>query len=290
MNTKRPNIFIADRAISSVDDSIDKLKKIGTHIAEYAKLDGVIPAYLYAYAIYEGTLYYLYKAVARAFPDRIEIEYKKAYGSIILESGRMASLLDIICDDFSKKFGHVNFENLITKFGGVVAIKFDAKDFPVKEMNQYKDNRDKLSHRGCTELSIQIEEVHSHLNAAVAVLERIKNSFCHTYSKYTDEYLIRESCKYVFRMGEGDFDKCFFFRDRNFYIKVPEIERWYGSISSSERHLFILFMANFGLGFSKEMKVEDILPTCSLDNNSLNKVSYINELFRAYPHLINTCY
>lgn len=289
MNTK-PNIFIAEQVISFVNDAIDKLKKIEAHIAEYVQLDGIIPAYLYAYAIYEGTLYYLYKTVARAFPNRIEIEFKKTYKNIILESGRMASLLDIICDDFSKKFGHANFVNLIAKFGRVLAIKFDPQEFPIKEMNLFKDNRDRLSHRSCLDSIVQTEEAHSHLNAAMTVLEHIRNSFNHAYFKYTDEYLIRKSCEYLFKMGEYDFDKCFYFRNRNFHINVSEIEKWYGSISSSERHLFILFIANFDLNFSKELKVTDILPTYSLDNTSLNKVSYINELFRAYPHLINTYY
>ena len=285
--SKRPNIFVVDQAIELFDNAISKLKKIEVHINDYLSIDGVLAAYLYGYSIYEGTLYQLYKMVARAFPDRIDIELKKSYHEIILESGRMSTLRDIICDDFSRQFGHNDFKHLIKQLGNIIAIKFDLASFPTDEMSQYKNNRDKLAHRGCFDFRMQQNEMLSHINAVISVLELIKEKFNYAYSKYTYEFLIRESCRYVLGMEDAIFNMCFYFDDGKFRVHKKGVESWYGFACSSERHRFLLFMANHGLDFSKDFNIDHLRPTCSLDNTSLNKVSYINDLFRAYPHLIN---
>ena len=222
--------------------------------------------------------------VARAFPDRIDIELKKSYHEIILESGRMSTLRDIICYDFSRQFGHNDFKHLIKQLEKVIAINLDLESFPVLEMSQYKNNRDRLAHQGDVNLTIKQTELSSHINAAISVLSLIKKKFNYKYSKYTYEFLIRESCCYV--LGTR-FDECFYFYDGKFCVNIENVESWYSTACSSEKHCFLLFMANHGLEFSKSFKIGHLRPVCSLDSTSLNKVSYINDLFKAYPHLIN---
>lgn len=298
MKSKRPNIFIVDSANTIFDYAVDRLEEIKSRIDGYSNIDGIIAAYLYGYSIYEGALFQIYKIFAKAFPDRMEIEFKKEYKNTILENTQMSFLLKTICDDFSKKIGHKDFGKLIQQFGSIIAINLDISALPKSEMDQFKINRDRLAHRGMIDFTvpknsgrfdfkIQDSDVLSHIDAAIATLRYIQKKINYAYAKYSREYLIRESCRYIFRMGEGGFNKCFYFKDSKFRINAKEIEYWYFSACSSERHLFLLFIVNFGLGFSKELKLEDLRPTVSLDYESINKVAYINDLFMEYPHLIN---
>ena len=299
MKSNRPNIFIVDHVNLIFDYAVDRLEKIKSHIDAYSKLEGTIAAYLYGYSIYEGALYQIYKVFAKAFPNRMDIEFKKEYKNTIIENSQMSFLLDSICYDFSKKFGHKSFYDLIEQIKSIIAVDLDVPSLPKAEMEQFKSNRDRLAHRGLVdftvldnryqfELKIQNSDALTHISAAVSTLRYIQKKVNYAYAKYSSEYLIRESCRYIFRMGEASFNECFYFKESKFRINnVKAIERWYFSACSSERHLFLLFIANYGLGFSNELKLEDLRPTVSLDDESINKVAYINDLFMQYPHLIN---
>lgn len=284
MDAKKPDIFICKPTLKIFDTAIGKLQDILGNIPAYVKIDGLNAAYLYAYSVYEGALFQIYREIARSFPKRVEIKYKDSYSSIIQESTRMSVLVDSIVHDFTLSFGHKKFGQLKRQFNGIVQIDLKNVDFPEQEINAYKEKRDKLAHQGIA--TISENDVNTHIKAAMAVLKLIKEKFVARYSKYTSESLCRDACNYLFGMNNVIYDRCFWRRENENYIHLEGIQHWFSTASSSEKHLFMLYIANYSYDIVNNLSHARLMPTVSLDEYSLEKVSYINELFRRYPHLL----
>ena len=88
-------------------------------------------------------------------------------------------------------------------------------------------------------------------------------------------------------MFEWEFNECFVFSKGHVGINRIPLEAVYDRLSSSETHCFLLFIANYNAGISEKFKIKDLMPRVSLTNDTIDRISFINDLFEAYPHLIN---
>lgn len=283
----KPPIIIGPKLVAIFDDGIKELLEIKNNLLEYEKLNGLYAAYLYGYSILEGTLFKIYSKVLKAFPEKANLEYNKINKNLLFENSRTSVIIDNLCDNLCYKLGHDNFKRYILDFNDIVGIDLESVIFPVKELDLYKLNRNKLAHRGEKNLQLNKNLINKHIDVSIETLRAIKDKFIPKYSKFTDIELIKNSCEYVFSMSEYEFNKCFIFHNGHVAIIIPEIERFYDRLSSSEKHCFLLFIANYNPGISKEFKVSDLRARVSLDNETLDKIAYINDLFEEYPHLIN---
>lgn len=126
------------------------------------------------------------------------------------------------------------------------------------------------------------------IEAAIQILTLYKNSFLSKYKDYTEQTLIRSSCQYLFKMNTVLFDRCFYFDNNNvLQIHLEGLQHWYGTASSSKKHCFLLFIANFGDSVLKTIDSSCLRPRISLTDNTIEKISYIDELFKEYPYIIN---
>lgn len=285
MNDKRrPDVFICKPTLRVFDNAIAALEGVLVHIPGYIKINGLNAAYLYAYSVYEGALFKVYSELARAFPKNVDIALKNDYDSIIKDTSRMSVLLDCIVEDFSTQFGHKDFNHLVKQFNNIVGIDLKTVIFPEREIDEYKTNRNKLAHRGVADLSVSVVE--THIKASITILKLIKEKFVAKYCKYTTDALKRASCSYLFGWNDYLYDHCFWMKDGNNCIHLDGIQHWFASASSSEKHLFMLYIANYSYEVVNSLSSPKLMPTICLDNVTLEKVSYINDLFRRYPHLL----
>lgn len=281
---KPPAIIIGDELIKNFDDGIEKLNQVLENITTYNNIGGTSAAALYAYSIFEGTLYVVYSKILRAFPKKAELEYKKIDKELLFGTSRTSVVIDRLCKNFSKDFGHENFRSYINTFNKIVSIDIAKIPFPYKILDEYKKSRNYIAHRGH---EISLNDTILYIKAAKETLLLIREKFILKYQKYSDVQLIKNSCAYIFNMSEREFKECFEFFDNHVSIKREPIENFYGRLSSSEAHCFLLFIANYNAGMSSEFKIRDLMPRVSLTDDTIDRISFINDLFEAYPHLIN---
>lgn len=287
MNRQKPPIIIGEKLVSYFDAGIEEITKIFNALLEYESLGGLTAAYLYAYSIYEGTLFQIYRKVLKAFPNKANLEIRRIDQGMLFKTSRTSVIIDQLCDAFSRNFGHDSFNKYIENFNNVVGVDLSSVKFMSEEMDDFKLNRNKLAHRNGNGVLLNLSQSKKHLLAAVDTLKLVRDKFILKYSQYTDIKLIKESCSYVFNMFENEFYECFAISDGHVRIKLKPIEKVYSRLSSSERHCFLLFIANYNAGISKEFKVGDLMPRVSLSNDTIDRISFITDLFDEYPHLIN---
>ncbi|MEZ3577554.1 MAG: hypothetical protein K1W01_08680 [Muribaculaceae bacterium] len=286
----KPNIFICNEVAKHFDDGISTIQSLLAEIKEANELQLAIPFYLFAYCKYEGTLYQIYKHTFRAFPNRNSPNKLDIKPADIINCSCKATILDLFCISFSKKFGDGDISIYKGEYEKIVDTKIDLPASIVNSINEYKDYRNQLAHHGRIDNDniISKEIMCSHLEAAIEILTRYKDSFLTKYKDYTEQSLIRSSCQYLFKMNTVLFDKCFYFDCNNvLQIHIEGLRHWYGTASSSEKHCFLLFIANFGDSVLKSIDSSCLRPRISLTDNTIEKISYIDELFKEYPYIIN---
>ena len=284
----KPTIFICNEVAKHFDDGISTLLSLLAEIKTAKELQLAIPFYLFAYCKYEGTLYQIYKHTIRAFPHRANVKKLDIKPEDILNCSCKATILDMFCISLSKKFGEGDIRNYKGQYEDVVDTKINIQVSIVSSINEFKDYRNQLAHHGQIDDNISINLMCSHIEAAIQILSQYKDSFCTKYKDYTEQNLIRNSCQYLFKMNAVLFDKCFYFNSNNlFQIHLEGIQHWYGTASSSEQHCFLLFIANFGDSVLRNINCSKLRPRISLTDNTIEKVSYIDELFKEYPYIIN---
>lgn len=285
MNRQKPPIIIGEKIISIFDKGIEKLNNIINNLSKYNTLNGLAAAYLYAYSIYEGTLFQIYYKVLKAFPDKAKFEISKIDTNMLFSTSRTSVIIEYLCDVFSRDFGHDTFQKYIKKFNKIVGIDLTSLNFQIKEMDEYKYNRNQLTHRGGENVKLDFSMSIKHIQAAIDTLQLIREKFIPKYSQFTDIELIQKSCYYVFNMFKGEFDECFSFPEGHVRINREALEKVYSRLSSSEQHCCLLFVANYSSGITG--KLEDLRPRVSLTDSTIDKIAFINDLFEEYPHLIN---
>lgn len=287
MERRKPPIIIGNQILSIFDIGIDELKLIISHLQNYEQIKGLTAAYLFAYAIFEGTLYKIYNKVLKAFPEKADLENTHLENNKLFSTSRTSVVIKDLCDEFSKSFGYSTFNQLIKKFNKIVGVDLKSIKFQNKELDNYKENRNSIAHKGTFSSDIPIILVKNHIEILINTLYLIKDKFELKYSKYTDIELIRKTCHYLFGMSDIEFNNCFDFSGGHVSIGLKPIERFYGRLSSSEAHCFLLFIANYNAGISNKFKVSDLRPRASLTDSTIDRISFINDLFEEYPHLIN---
>lgn len=302
---QKPPILIGEHLITIFDNGIKNLEEIQLNLVEYENLNGLNAAYLFAYSVFEGTLYNIYSKVLKAFPDKAKLEYNRIDKNTLFKTSRTSVVIDKLCTRFSQNFGHDRFCHYISDFNDIVDIDIDSINFPENELDDFKTKRNELAHRGCGNLTINGKSPISkcltnsqnliisrnlaerHIEATIETLNYIREKFIPKYSKYTDIELIKKSCFYVFNMFEHEFHESFVFENGKVGIKLEPIENVYSRLSSSEKHCFLLFIANYNAGISNKFKISDLMPRVSLGDDTLDRIAFISDLFEEYPHLIN---
>lgn len=286
----KPYIFIYNEAAKHFNDGISTLTSLLTDIKNSKKLLLAFPFYLFAYSKYEGTLYQIYKHTIRAFPDRANVKKLDIKPEDIINCSCKATILDMYCISLSKKFGDGDINIYKGEYEKIVDTKINLPASIVNSINDFKNYRNQLAHHGQidNDTKISIDVMCSHIEAALQILRQYKDSFCTKYKDYTEQALIRSSCQYLFKMNAVLFDKCFYFDCNNvFQIHLEGIQHWYETASSSEQHCFLLFIANFGDSVLRNIDCSKLHPRISLTDDTIEKISYIDELFKEYPYIIN---
>ena len=85
----------------------------------------------------------------------------------------------------------------------ILKTKIDITASIYNSLEDFKENRNQLAHHGEIDDNkvISKDEMCLHIEAAITVLTQYKDKFISTYSNYTEELLIKESCKYLFMIG-----------------------------------------------------------------------------------------
>ena len=286
----KPNIFICNEVAKYFDDGLSTIQSLLDEIKGANELQLAIPFYLFAYCKYEGTLYQIYKHTIRAFPDRAKFLKLDINPEDIINCSCKATILDMFCISFSKKFGEGDIDNYKGQYEKIVGTKITITASIVRSINEFKDYRNQLAHHGRidNDIRISIDMMCSHIEAAIQILSLYKDSFCTKYKDYTERTLIRSTCQYLFKMNTVLFDRCFYFDNNNvFQIHLEVLQHWYGTASISEQHCFLLFIANFGDSVLRNIDCSKLCPRISLTDETIEKISYIDELFKEYPYIIN---
>lgn len=286
----KPRIFICNKYVEKFDEGITALTSLLSKIKKTIDLSDAYPMYLFSYCKYEGTLYQIFKHTIKAFPERANLNKLDLKSEEVLNCSCTGTILDLFCSSFSKKFGVGKLDQYKKQYEEILKTKIDITASIYKSLEDFKENRNQLAHHGEIDDNKVIlkDEMCSHIEAAITVLTQYKDKFISTYRNYTEELLIKESCKYLFNMNTVLFDRCFFFnKNTSLQIHLNELQNWYGNASSSEQHCFLLFIANFGNSVLRAIDTSILCPRISLTDKTIEKVSFIDELFKEYPYLIN---
>ena len=286
----KPKIFICNKVAKYFDDGISTISSLLSEIKSSNSSTSTISSYLFAYCKYEGTLYQIYKHTIKAFPERANLKKLDIKPEDIINCSCKATILDMFCISLSKKFGEGDIKKYKGQYEEAVKTTITLETPIFNAINEFKDYRNQLAHHGRidSDKRLTIDMMCSHIEAAIQILTRYKESFLTKYEDYTEQALIRNSCQYLFKMNTVLFDKCFYFDSSNvFQIHLEGLRHWYGTASSSEQHCFLLFIANFGDSVLKSIDSSKLRPRISLTDDTIEKISYIDELFIEYPYLIN---
>ena len=284
MKEKKPAIIIGKSLVQIFDNGISALDIVALNLSMYEKIGGLASAYLYAYSIFEGTLFQIYSRVLKAFPKKAVAAYKLDETNLLFETSRTSVVIEKLCDNFSYNFGHERFRKFITNFNKIVGIDISPASFPEEILDNLKITRNKIAHQGDNP---SLEQTLQLIETVKESLSRIREKFVLKYDKYTDIELIRRSCAYIFNMSDNEFNDCFVFNKGHVNINLKSIEAFYERLSSSETHCFLLFIANYNSGISDKFKIKDLMPRISLTDSTIDRISFINDLFEMYPYLIN---
>lgn len=223
--------------------------------------------------------------MVKAFPDKANLAYQSINKNLLFSTSRTSVIIDQLCENFVRNFGHDTFKANIKELNRFAGADVKSLQFPDKEIDEFKKERNSIAHRG---FIIQDDNIVSrHIVATIEALNLLKNQFLYKFTKYTEIELIRQSCNYLFGMSDKEFNDCFKFTNGHIVIELNPIEYFYDRLSSSEAHCFLLFIANYNSGISKEFKVSHLMPRVSLTDETLDRISFINDLFETFPHLIN---
>lgn len=285
----KPKIFICNKYIEKFDEGIYSLSSLLLKLKKVVERSEAYPIYLFSYCKYEGTLYQIFKHIIKVFPDRANLKKLELKSEDVLNCSCTGTILDLFCSSFSRTFGVGKVENYKKQYEEIVKTKISITSLIYKSLEDFKDNRNQLAHHGDIDNKVfNINEMCSHLEAAITVLSLYKDKFISTYQNYTEELLIRESCQYLFGMNNVLFERCFYFiGNSSLQVHLDQLKNWYGTASSSEQHCFLLFIANFGDSVLKNLDTTKLRPRISLTDKTVEKISYIDELFKEYPYLIN---
>lgn len=286
----KPKIFICNKVAEYFDDGISTISSLLSEIKSSNSPTSSIPSYLFIYCKYEGTLYQIYKHTIKAFPERANLKKLDVSPEDILKCSCTATILDMFCISLSKKFGEGDINKYKRQYEDAVKTRITLPTTVFNSINEFKDFRNQLAHHGRIDCDkhLSIDMMCSHIEAAIQILTLYKDSFLTKYKDYTEQTLIRNSCQYLFKMNTVLFDKCFYFDSNNvFQIHLEGLRNWYGTASSSEQHCFLLFIANFGDSVLKSIDCSILRPRISLTDNTIEMISYIDELFKEYPYIIN---
>lgn len=284
MIRQKPPIIIGEELLKIFDNGIEKLNQILNNLEKYKEMGGISGAALFAYSIFEGTLFTIYSKVLKAFPEKARLAYNNVDTKLLFRTSRTSVVIEELCENFSRNFGHDKFKSYINTFNEIVGIDIHSITFPVKTLDEFKEDRNCIAHRGNI---ISLERTQVYIEAVRESLSLIREKFSLKYKKYTDTELIKKSCAYIFNMFEWEFNECFVFSKGHVGINRIPLEAVYDRLSSSETHCFLLFIANYNAGISEKFKIKDLMPRVSLTNDTIDRISFINDLFEAYPHLIN---
>lgn len=144
----KPAIFIYNEVAKHFDDGISTLMLLLTEIKGANELQLAIPFYLFAYCKYEGTLYQIYKHTIRAFPDRAKFMKLDIKPEDIINCSCKATIIDLFCISFSKKFGEGDIDNYKGQYEKIVGTKITIPASIVSSINKFKNYRNQLAHHG----------------------------------------------------------------------------------------------------------------------------------------------
>ena len=201
MIRQKPPIIIGEELLKIFDNGIEKLNQILNNLEKYEEMGGISGAALFAYSIFEGTLFTIYSKVLKAFPEKAKLTYNNVDNKLLFRTSRTSVVIEELCEKFSKNFGHDKFKSYINTFNEIVGIDIHSITFPVKTLDEFKEDRNCIAHRGDV---ISLDRTHVYIEAARESLSLIRDKFSLKYKKYTDIELIKKSCAYIFNKFERE--------------------------------------------------------------------------------------
>lgn len=294
MNTK-PKIFLKTDICNILDDAIAEINSIRNRLENIGAEEWILKAiYIYGYTIYESTLYKTYYRFLCAFPERVRFENKIKFDEDLYEKSLIIPFIEFIAYRFAQNFGHGSMQELLMKYNEVTQIAFSKSDIAkcslIPLLNKWKTGRNTLAHQGYIEGNLSVQDVIKNLRIVQIFFEKIKKQTLCKYKKYDKLYLIKNSWRYLFNDdGLLQFERCWNIRNNTLYVDKEYLDCIAGGLSSSEKMMLLLFLANYDtLIFKDSMSINDIIPICGLDDCNKDKVAYIIELFKKYPVILQS--
>lgn len=175
----KPKIFICNKVVEYFDDGISTISSLLSEIKSSKNSTSTIPSYLFAYCKYEGTLYQIYKHTIKAFPERANLKKLDVSPEDILKCSCTATILDMFCISFSKKFGEGDIGKYKSQYENAVNTKITLPTTIVNSINEFKYYRNQLAHHGRidSDKRLSSDMMYSHIEAAIQILTLYKDSF-----------------------------------------------------------------------------------------------------------------
>ncbi len=295
MKNTKPKIFLKTDICNIINDAIAEINVIRNKLDNIETEQWLLKAiYIYGYTIYESTLYKTYYRFLCAFPERIKIEDKVKFDKELYEKSLVIPFVEYAASKFAQNFGHGSMQELLEKYNEVTQIAFAKSDITrcslMPLLNKYKTDRNTLAHQGRIESNLSVQDVIKNLRIIQILLEKIKKQTLCKYKRFDKPYLIKNSWQYLFNDdGLLQFERCWNLRHNTLYVNKDYLDRIAGILSSSEKMMLLLFMANYNPLICKDsLSINDITPIAGLDDCNKDKVAYIIELFMKYPVLLQS--
>ena len=110
MIRQKPPIIIGEELLKIFDNGIEKLNQILNNLEKYKEMGGISGAALFAYSIFEGTLFTIYSKVLKAFPEKARLAYNNVDTKLLFRTSRTSVVIEELCENFSRNFGHDKFK------------------------------------------------------------------------------------------------------------------------------------------------------------------------------------
>lgn len=287
----KPNIFIISDIQKIFNSTVEDLETIEQDLKSMTYISSWIlkSTYVHIYSIFEATLYQTYYKILLAFPDTIKNIKIDNIGDMVSSHSLMTPLVEMVASTFARGFAYGGINDILNNYNKIVQIGLNTIDDQIKtELEKYKNERNLLVHQGMLLNNLNKDVISKRIKLIKNTLKEINKKFESKYCKYTKQDLIKNSWSYVFEHALP-FDSCFILNeDGNSYrVNTDFIDKRVGTLSSSEKMLIVLFLANYNSGvLDYSMRIKDLCMFANLTQHTKNKIGFILELFHKYPALL----
>ncbi|MDR3236134.1 MAG: hypothetical protein LBT48_05330 [Prevotellaceae bacterium] len=286
MENNKPNLFIIDDITNSYNRFLLELDSVISLINKDSGQIQLKSYYMYGYAIFENTLLDTYKQILTSFPERIKSEAPIInFSNKLNEFSLLGAVIEEIVADFSMGLTYGNIDKVFNRLG--IALDISQKSISKSNLSDAKKLRNNITHDRTIDEIVTVEILNKHLINLKKILQELQNQIECKYKDYTKDKLRKDAWKWVMGTSSLLVYEEHWKLDNNgnmICYNFDYLEKTVGILSSSEKHILMLYLVNYSTLNEKQFSIKQLLPTVSINNK--NRIAFITELFNKYPLLL----